>query len=857
MVETKVKSAVDFLIEWTYGENWKIYVVNEALLKDETKIDPYTLLNEVLRLMYSQEKVDFINTVGTDNNEVNRLMINKIKSPQNINALTNEVHFCLGEKLNVFYGENGSGKSSYIRMFRKLADHYHTNEKQLTILPNAYSSEQALGNINQTVEVLYSIGDEDYFEVIDINQKHSVLNKLTVFDSDSVIPLINNNLTFSILPKGFNLFQKVTKILDLLRIELQKTIEVDEAKTYKIFSDSSFDFIREELRGIMSIGNSNTVKSLLDTNFPYKESDNEVIVTLERQIKDLESSNPKDKITILTVQKGKLTAIVDSLKILSLNLSAENIKKINGLISEYEKQLQEESEYNEKFKKNISYLSKVNDEWLKFIEFGKEYYNSLDNSEIKEGDSCIFCSQLLNGDSVHIIKTNFNHIDNSYRKSIKTTESEIVKYDVYNEIIKLTEEEESLIESEGLLGKLKSTIQLVNRNKELFSKLIANREKITDDVILDLEDIINDINNEILIIGQRIERLTESSVEVKSKIDLLKESKESYIKNRKLHTSLPLLMEWFNLKKLIEQKNAIKRKFMSTTLTQKQSEAFKSIVQANYYQIFDKFAQDLNISHINLKFTPKKGETLRKKTVSSKEYKVSQIMSEGEQKAVAMVELATDLTMRGDFNPILFDDPVTSLDYKRAETIADLIYKLSLDRQVIVFTHNIMFYYYLYNCCKVDKNKDNKFFKVDEIDKLNKGFISESFSGRLENLKEIMGKLRVQEQNINSKGCFGDDLEEALKKAYSDIRTWCELIVEEGFFKSIIRRYEPNIMFTKVNLIKGEFVEELPKVSELFERACRWMAGHSQAVETQLNRATKDSFNEDMNYITDIYNTYK
>ncbi|MCP1145268.1 hypothetical protein NKR20_11030 [Lysinibacillus endophyticus] len=401
------------------------------------------------------------------------------------------------------------------------------------------------------------------------------------------------------------------------------------------------------------------------------------------------------------------------------------------------------------------------------------------------------------------MKTNFNHIDNSYRKYIKTIESEIVKYDVYNEIVKLTEEEESLIESEGLLGKLKSTIQLVNRNKELFSKLIANKEKITDDVILDLEDIINDINNEILIIGKRIERLTESSVEVKSKIDLLKETRESYIKNRKLHISLPLLMEWFDLKKSIEQMNAIKSKFMSTTLTQKQSEAFKSIVQANYYQIFDKFAQDLKISHINLKFTPKKGETLRNKTVSSKEYKVSQIMSEGEQKAVAMVELATDLTMRGDFNPILFDDPVTSLDYKRAETIADLIYKLSLDRQVIVFTHNIMFYYYLYNCCRADKNKENKFFKVDEIDKLNKGFISESFSGRLENLNEIMKKLRAQHQNINSKACFGDELEEALKKVYSDIRTWCELIVEEGFFKSIIRRYEPNIMFTKVNSIKG------------------------------------------------------
>lgn len=167
-----------------------------------------------------------------------------------------------------------------------------------------------------------------------------------------------------------------------------------------------------------------------------------------------------------------------------------------------------------------------------------------------------------------------------------------------------------------------------------------------------------------------------------------------------------------------------------------------------------------------------------------------------------------------------------------------------------------MFYYYLYNSSD-KKNRENKFFKVDEFDKMNKGIVSESFSGRLENLKEIMGKLKVQEQAINSKACFGDTLEEALKKSYADIRTWCELIVEEGFFKSVIRRYEPNIMFSKTKSIKGEFVEELTSVSDLFEKSCRWMTGHSQPTETQHNRANKEAFNDDMRYIHQLYEQYK
>ncbi|WP_143595328.1 AAA family ATPase, partial [Terribacillus saccharophilus] len=384
------------------------------------------------------------------------------------------------------------------------------------------------------------------------------------------------------------------------------------------------------------------------------------------------------------------------------------------------------------------------------------------------------------------------------------------------------------------------------------------KHSIPKEIILDLTDVIEEIDQEIDVLDVRIGNLKKSSAEAGKIIALRKAARETLKKNEKLHSSMESFVRWFDIDKDINEYSKAKGKFSTHALTQKQSAAFQEIVQDEYFETFERFANELKVTDVNLRIVPKKGNTLRKKFVSSEEYKVSQIMSEGEQKAVAMAEFATDLTMRKDFNTVLFDDPVTSLDYKRSEIIANLICELSSDRQVVVFTHNIMFYYYLYNASPKKKNdENNKFFKVDEIDKLNKGYVSETFSGRLENLKEIMSKLKVQEQTINSKVCFGDTLEEALKKAYADIRTWCELIVEEGFFKSVIRRYEPNIMFTKVNSIKSEFVEELTPVNELFDKACRWMAGHSQPTETQHNRATKEAFNEDMSYIHHLYEQYK
>ncbi|OLN21209.1 hypothetical protein BTO30_16145 [Domibacillus antri] len=849
-------TALYFLSEWAGEDAWKIHVLNKV--KTKCEIDSSQLLEDVLRLIKSKEKLDKIPDIDGEYLDRTSMVIDEINAPRNINALSSDVRFSLGKNLNVFYGENGSGKSSYVRMFRKLADNYFTSERDLTIIPNVYMEESIEKPMLQTVEATYTLGDKKKNEIIDINQRHSALCKINVFDSESIIPLINSDLTFSILPKGFEYFQIISDLLDALRNEISEAIEAMIAKQDKIFIDSSYNFIRDELENIFrGVKDFKSIKVYLDNNYPRSDSYEDVIQEIELQISELESSNPKDKIKILNAQKTKLLTIRESIQKLSAILNQENLEKVNELIMEFEQKVQEEREFNESFQKNVSFLEVANNEWVVFVKAGKQYFDSINKTQLKIGEPCIFCSTALNSTSVNMIESYMKHVSNSNKEKLSSIEKEILRHDVTNVVISFAEEEAELFESEKFIERIKFVIQLVNRNIGAFSASIKAKKVIDEKVILDVTDVVKEINLEIDVLSDRIENLSKSNGETAVIIASRKELKETLQKNEKLHNSLKLLEEWFQFQESIEEYKKVKSKFSTNTLTKKQAEAFKNIVQGEYLETFNRFAKELKVSNVDLKLIPKKGETMRKKFVSSEEYKVSQIMSEGEQKAVAMVEFATDITIRNDFNTILFDDPVTSLDYKRSEMIASLVYQLSLDRQIIVFTHNIMFYYYLYNASAKMKNKENKFFKVDEFDKMNKGIVSESFSGRLENLKEVMKKLTTQEQTINSKACFGDELEEALKKAYSDIRTWCELIVEEGFFNSVIRRYEPNIRFTKVKEIKGHFINELTSVSDLFDKSCRWMTGHSQPTETQHIRATKEAFNEDIKYIQRLYDQYK
>ena len=67
------------------------------------------------------------------------------------------------------------------------------------------------------------------------------------------------------------------------------------------------------------------------------------------------------------------------------------------------------------------------------------------------------------------------------------------------------------------------------------------------------------------------------------------------------------------------------------------------------------------------------------------------MLSEGEQKIIALAAFLTECTINNSRNSIVFDDPVNSLDHKYKDKIAEMLAKLSTNRQMIIFTHDLYF----------------------------------------------------------------------------------------------------------------------------------------------------------------------
>jgi energy-coupling factor transporter ATP-binding protein EcfA2 len=93
-----------------------------------------------------------------------------------------------------------------------------------------------------------------------------------------------------------------------------------------------------------------------------------------------------------------------------------------------------------------------------------------------------------------------------------------------------------------------------------------------------------------------------------------------------------------------------------------------------------------DINHLATKGKTTFGIGLTGKTGNAKN---GNILSEGEQRVVALAYFLAEVQSAPDKVGIILDDPVSSLDYHWENRIAKRIAEMAVDRQVIVFTHSV------------------------------------------------------------------------------------------------------------------------------------------------------------------------
>jgi ABC-type transport system involved in cytochrome c biogenesis ATPase subunit len=168
---------------------------------------------------------------------------------------------------------------------------------------------------------------------------------------------------------------------------------------------------------------------------------------------------------------------------------------------------------------------------------------------------------------------------------------------------------------------------------------------------------------------------------------------------------------------------------------------------------------------------------------------LSTILSEGEQRALSLAFFLAEVSVAEHDGTIVLDDPVSSLDHERREYIANRLCLESRRRQVIVFTHDLPFMLDLQDRAKaltVDLAMHALWRAGDAVGRVDSEPPFETLR-----LRERVGRLKSEVQNWPKEEEFAsyDARWNAVCDVYRRMRMSWERAVEERLFKGVVQRF--------------------------------------------------------------------
>lgn len=229
----------------------------------------------------------------------------------------------------------------------------------------------------------------------------------------------------------------------------------------------------------------------------------------------------------------------------------------------------------------------------------------------------------------------------------------------------------------------------------------------------------------------------------------------------------------------------------TTAITKKANDLIDLYLTKEVVQAFDRERSGLEISGLKIAISRKsdqKKASFQTETGSELVKNSSEILSEGEQRALALAGFFTEISISEGKGPIVIDDPVSSLDRDRGARVAKRIAQEAQNRQVVVFTHDIIFFNEL---CKA-ADASNIVTKSVALfsDAKNAGKIDLSGIG-WKGLAVSRRLIKIKAKFVEIEPVYGtspSDYEFEIKNLYGRLRDTYERLVEEHIFHDIVRR---------------------------------------------------------------------
>ncbi|MDO7136339.1 AAA family ATPase [Algibacter lectus] len=830
------RELIDFLWDWTNPlGSWSKLLV-ELIINKQEVLD----VNERNRVFdYFIQDIGFTHNTSLPPLIITKprftlpskeIILTKLSEVKGVNKLAENQVMDFSPNITVIYGNNGVGKTGYSRVLKSQGYSFDNN---ISILSNVHKSQ-----VKQSARLDFNSNGSAFHLDWQGVRTESDLNTISVFNSDCVNVSLSNTRELLVAPKGFYLFTLVTNELT----ELMKSLKF-QYQLYPILLQwkDQLNIETPQNKFVDALTHSSD-KNLLNELSLFTEKHQTALTTKEEKLKDLNKAALETNLNSYNLMLTELDSVISDVKktkshltktnwdtIIYYNTTLKNLKAktqlgIAGLAAENGLEQFNTDVFSEFLKSAelyIKLLAKVN------------YPNN-------EDDTCVYCKQDLQNEKAKKLVESYSKILND------TTETQISKYeklksDIIKQISLITE---NIVFHHPIFGVLEDgrifqpqEITEFNARVLLFkTHVIKNTVKANLPFDINYFGIIqflelkqSDFANSRNAIIKLLANLTETEAKLKTEIAELKDRKLLSINKQNVLTTITNLLA----RKLLDDN---KSQFNTSSLSIKTTQAREELIAQDFQH---KFTNELklfrkNHLNVNLSFFSQQGGSRIRQNVAN--HDINKVLSEGEQKTIALCEFLTELQLDAVIAPVVFDDPVNSLDHLIIQDVANRLVDLSKERQVILFTHNVIFYNAFFTQQKNTLNKgvDFRFYNVS-TNGVNTGILSDGKP--INKLSTYKGKLNI----IFNNGLDGRNENEVAAEGYAYLRTSLELLVSNTIFQEIVGRYRNNIMMTKFPAVKGDKIEKYKaEIDAMFVRSSGYISAHSHPEEQNVAPTLND-----------------
>jgi len=848
-------SVLDDILQWSAERPaWQRDALRRLLQSGELTDDDLNALTEICKSTHGLAEMRDVAFLAKEHvpeagSGAEPVALESIFHHRGVNALAEDQTLRFSPSLTVVYGDNAAGKTGYIRILKSAC--------------RARGQEQILGNVVSgaappapVVSIKYRVGVEPDLRQWAGNGEDDFISRVSVFDSQCAAVYLTEKTDVALRPFGLDLFDKLVQACKAVRAQLEKEQRGLASNALAIAQGEVPEgtAVAKLLANITSLTKPETVQALARLS----EDEQARLALLEKSLLDLQANDPAKLIRQLDLRAGRVQALVRQLTAVETALSADAINAVFDARAEVHRKADEAQRLRAATFPAVMLDGTGSETWTALWEAARRFsdeaaYPGQAFPVVTEKAQCVLCQQNLDHEACERLRRFEAFV-------VSTAEQE------------LRQARETLTNRQAAIAELQTTSEAIEEAiKEIRIEHAEVADAVTEalatndrrrKIVLSALSEGTDLDAECPALATVAHELDALAAQIAARIETLRTSATDATRKRMTDELAELRARVLLAKheQIVLEEIERKRKHAAYSLciedtkthaiTQKSTAVTKTAVSQNLKKAFRDELARLAFGHVEVELTEAGGAegVLYHKLILTRApgVELPRVVSEGEQRCLSIAAFFAELSTADDHSGIVFDDPVSSLDYKWREGVARRLVEEASTRQVIVFTHDVVFLLLLKQCAEE--------LQVEQLDQhvrqlsRGAGVCAEELPWVALKVSKRIGHLNKLLQDAEKLHRDGQQsaYERDASVIYGLLREAWERGLEEVLLGGVVERYRPGVQTQQIGRISDITEEDCRTVEAAMTKCSKWLPGHDQAAAARADIPDPDALKSDI-----------